>query len=258
MASLGLDFDLNSGCFTSSNSPRQSIQTRPAAHPPIGTRRAFPNPKMQISLPETEIESEYPDFPAYPPEAVEVRNTFIHVASPAVEDADRRPVLSCPASHIGWLHDIFEEDAPLPPTKKETPRAAASSLRPVICLEDALVDCGPVEHPYPPGPVRLELNQWGTHSQVPMPLERSELPVSNLSRVPAAPVLPAPLEPAPGSPELPSIGSKGHHRGDCRPCGFLYAKGCINGAMCTFCHLCDRGAKKRRQKAKKAALKGGA
>lgn len=155
MASLGLDFDLNSGCFTSSNSPRQSIQTRPAAHPPIGTRRAFPNPKMQISLPETEIESEYPDFPAYPPEAVEVRNTFIHVASPAVEDADRRPVLSCPASHIGWLHDIFEEDAPLPPTKKETPRAAASSLRPVICLEDALVDCGPVEHPYPPGPVRL-------------------------------------------------------------------------------------------------------
>ena len=28
----------------------------------------------------------------------------------------------------------------------------------------------PEEHPYPPGPVRLELNQWGTHSQVPMPL----------------------------------------------------------------------------------------
>ena len=24
-----------------------------------------------------------------------------------MKDADRRPVLSCPASHIGWLHDIF-------------------------------------------------------------------------------------------------------------------------------------------------------
>ncbi|CAE7556394.1 unnamed protein product [Symbiodinium natans] len=257
MASLGLDFDANSGCFTSSTSTsaQQNLATRAVPHPPIGTRRAFPNPKMQISLPESETE-EYPDFPAYPPEAVEVRNTFIHVASPGVEEVDRRPALSCPASHIGWLHDIFEEDTPLPPAKKETPRAPSSSLRPVIRLEDALADSGPRD-PYPVGPMRQ--NQWGARLQVPMPLEGPDLAnLSNLSRVPAMPVLPAPQEPAPGSPELPSVGSKGHHRGDCRPCGFLYAKGCINGAMCTFCHLCDRGAKKRRQKAKKAALKGGA
>lgn len=74
----------------------------------------------------------------------------------------------------------------------------------------------------------------------------------------AVPTVPAPYEPAPGSTELPSVGSRGHYSGDCKPCSFLYAKGCNNGAMCLFCHLCDRSEKKRRQKAKRAALKGGA
>ena len=57
--------------------------------------------------------------------------------------------------------------------------------------------------------------------------------------------------------ELPSLGSAGHAFGSCKPCGFFYAKGCLNGVSCSFCHLCDRGEKKRRQKHKKASLKGG-
>ena len=61
-----------------------------------------------------------------------------------------------------------------------------------------------------------------------------------------------------GTKELPSVGSAGHAFGTCKPCGFFYAKGCLNGAACSFCHLCDRGEKKRRQKQKKACLKGGA
>eukprot|EP00435_Cladocopium_sp_Y103_P059732 s1043_g21.t1 len=61
-----------------------------------------------------------------------------------------------------------------------------------------------------------------------------------------------------GTKELPSVGSAGHALGTCRPCAFLYAKGCFNGAACSFCHLCDRGEKKRRQKQKKAWFKGGA
>jgi len=259
MASMGLDYDYaNGSCFNSATLPPAKASTRTpegqAIHPPIGTRRAFPNPNMHLSLDELES-----DYPAYPPEAVEVRNTFIHVASPGPEeDGPSRPVLSCPASHIGWLHDIFEEDVPLPPKKKETPPSAPR--RPVICLEDALLNATPLEPPFASAPMRLDVGRWGSHHQVPsMPREVRDLPeLSMLPPGPSIPVLPAPLEPAPGSPELPSIGSKGHHQGDCRPCGFLYAKGCINGAMCTFCHLCDRGAKKRRQKAKKAALKGGA
>ncbi|CAE7714274.1 unnamed protein product [Symbiodinium sp. CCMP2592] len=72
------------------------------------------------------------------------------------------------------------------------------------------------------------------------------------------PSIQVPSAPAPGSAELPSIGSEGHASGECRPCAFLYAKGCQNGAMCLFCHLCDKGEKKRRQKAKKASFQGGA
>eukprot|EP00927_Polykrikos_kofoidii_P002698 TRINITY_DN11079_c0_g1_i1.p1 TRINITY_DN11079_c0_g1~~TRINITY_DN11079_c0_g1_i1.p1 ORF type:complete len:303 (-),score=62.22 TRINITY_DN11079_c0_g1_i1:521-1429(-) len=59
-----------------------------------------------------------------------------------------------------------------------------------------------------------------------------------------------------GSPELPTVGSRGHRSGQCRPCGFFWkAVGCGNGSRCQFCHLCDSGEKKRRQKEKKAVLK---
>lgn len=51
---------------------------------------------------------------------------------------------------------------------------------------------------------------------------------------------------------LPSIGSVGHMTGDCKPCAFLHSKGCVSGNNCVFCHLCDSGEKKRRQKEKKA------
>jgi hypothetical protein len=47
-----------------------------------------------------------------------------------------------------------------------------------------------------------------------------------------------------------SIGSVGHEAGTCRPCAFLYTKGCENGAACEFCHLCERDEKKKRRKAK--------
>merc|ERR1740138_1070799 len=65
----------------------------------------------------------------------------------------------------------------------------------------------------------------------------------------------APSHPAPGSDELPSLGSAGHALGECKPCAFLHTKGCGRGAMCKFCHLCDAGEKKRRQKEKKQAFR---
>lgn len=65
----------------------------------------------------------------------------------------------------------------------------------------------------------------------------------------AAPPSP-PAGPAPGSSELPSMGSGGHTAGQCKPCAFLYTKGCENGLMCQFCHLCEPGEKNRRKKEK--------
>jgi len=51
---------------------------------------------------------------------------------------------------------------------------------------------------------------------------------------------------------LPSSGSAGHRVGRCKPCAFVGTKGCNSGADCRFCHLCEAGEKKKRQKEKRA------
>jgi len=51
---------------------------------------------------------------------------------------------------------------------------------------------------------------------------------------------------------LPSMGSAGHRSGRCKPCAFVGTKGCNSGADCRFCHLCEAGEKKKRQKEKRA------
>lgn len=53
---------------------------------------------------------------------------------------------------------------------------------------------------------------------------------------------------------LPSLGSKDHHLGSCRPCVFVHKEGgCANGASCAHCHLCDAGEKKRRKDVRRTA-----
>mmetsp|Transcript_145165 Transcript_145165/g.404529 ORF Transcript_145165/g.404529 Transcript_145165/m.404529 type:complete len:385 (+) Transcript_145165:65-1219(+) len=53
-----------------------------------------------------------------------------------------------------------------------------------------------------------------------------------------------------GSPELPTVGSAGHHAGQCKPCTYVWRKaGCHNGVGCIFCHLCEPGELNRRKKA---------
>jgi len=63
--------------------------------------------------------------------------------------------------------------------------------------------------------------------------------------------------PAPelGSAALPTVGSEGHNLGTCRPCAFMYTKGCGNGVQCIYCHLCKPGEKKRRMQEKRQQLR---
>jgi hypothetical protein len=58
-----------------------------------------------------------------------------------------------------------------------------------------------------------------------------------------------------GSPTCPTVGSQAHQFGTCRPCAFIFSKGCTNGVLCPFCHLCDPAERKRRAKDKRSAKK---
>jgi len=50
---------------------------------------------------------------------------------------------------------------------------------------------------------------------------------------------------------LSSVGSAGHEVGKCKPCAFVHRPmGCTDGAACSYCHLCEPGEKKRRQRQK--------
>jgi hypothetical protein len=63
------------------------------------------------------------------------------------------------------------------------------------------------------------------------------------------------LDDAAQTPPPPSAGSAGHELGDCKPCAFVHkTRGCSLAAECPFCHLCDSGEKKKRQREKKNAF----
>eukprot|EP00929_Paragymnodinium_shiwhaense_P094035 TRINITY_DN543_c0_g1_i1.p1 TRINITY_DN543_c0_g1~~TRINITY_DN543_c0_g1_i1.p1 ORF type:complete len:284 (+),score=61.39 TRINITY_DN543_c0_g1_i1:95-946(+) len=56
--------------------------------------------------------------------------------------------------------------------------------------------------------------------------------------------------------DLPSVGSRMHSTGSCRPCGFFWkARGCSNGSECEFCHICDGEERKRRHRNRKTMFK---
>jgi len=52
-----------------------------------------------------------------------------------------------------------------------------------------------------------------------------------------------------------SMGSEGHKAGSCKPCVWLWKRGCSLGSLCPFCHLCKDGEVKARRKQKSRILK---
>jgi len=55
---------------------------------------------------------------------------------------------------------------------------------------------------------------------------------------------------------LPSMGSKMHGTGACRPCAWFYKPGsCQNSHDCKYCHICPEGELKDRKKSKHAILR---
>jgi len=258
-------------------------RARKEEHP--WNRKRFPKANsLQISVPEPD------QLEAYPAEAVRVQNTFIHVATPTPESFER-VAQSCPSSHIGRLKDSFKEDRTTSSEYKQVLCLEEVLFEPSMPSTPEPLQMGGMGFPpcyaYQMSPEKLshplgsDVAEWqpppGMQGPAPpmpgwaMPSQQQLGAYPQMTAVPPQPVpgsvmppvmpevmLPMPSEPAPGSAEMPSVGSRGHSIGECKPCAFLHVKGCDNGAMCKFCHLCDAGEKKRRQKAKKAAFRGGA
>ena len=64
--------------------------------------------------------------------------------------------------------------------------------------------------------------------------------------------VPIDMQPVPEQPEA-WVGSAGHEKGECIPCIWVHNKfGCRTGAACEYCHLCEKGAFKKRKQEKAA------
>eukprot|EP00933_Yihiella_yeosuensis_P054736 TRINITY_DN5326_c0_g1_i1.p1 TRINITY_DN5326_c0_g1~~TRINITY_DN5326_c0_g1_i1.p1 ORF type:complete len:228 (-),score=43.23 TRINITY_DN5326_c0_g1_i1:439-1122(-) len=223
---------------------------------------------------------------AHPFADVRVRNTFIDIAEEddeLIQSCRARAIQSCPGSQVGKLLDLFSKSACEDQNRFPVHNSASNpsvhntqSVRskPTLLLAEALavptasvpaIPETPEGWGYP-SQVLLQCQQSYTvftgalaPSAAPAPVWPLQNNVANNGLLEmAAPPLPAPAAAAQGSQELPSQGSVGHFTGECKPCAFFHTKGCDSGAMCPFCHLCDAGAKKRRQKEKRAAFRGGA
>jgi len=46
----------------------------------------------------------------------------------------------------------------------------------------------------------------------------------------------------------PSVGSRQHNLGRCKPCAFFHTEGCKSASDCLFCHLCPPNEKQRRKR----------
>jgi len=84
----------------------------------------------------------------------------------------------------------------------------------------------------------------GADSVAPVPNHRADAVATGPNSLPLSP------------PSLPSVGSRLHGTGRCKPCAWLWkAQGCANGSECQHCHACPVGEIKARRKAKFAVVR---
>jgi len=187
------------------------------------------------------------------PREICIRNTFLETTdmSPWLAERKERHCKTCPglAHHAAYEEEEEEEEASIckvivslagacstcaTPPASATSSASSSRAPPVFMApvhSAAMMPMGVTMVPYVPG----------------LPYLMMPLPMQQAGPAPSTPAVPEPPAPA-----MPSVGSRAHHKGRCRPCGFLHGRGCTSGASCKFCHLCDRSECSRDRRSKQA------
>lgn len=202
--------------------------------------------------------ADLPDF-EYPTPFV-VRNTFLDTKDgqdlgSLADFVVERQSKSLPASGIGLppgLSGVCSGPSSASEYVCAETELRGSSFNPPPAYEPVLPNLQSVALP-PPPPMTpptfspaAQVSELTSFALNPAPPQAPQLRIAE--HLPDTPV---------GTPELPTVGSFGHHLGTCKPCAFLFTKGCSSGVTCSFCHLCPPGEKKRRQKIKQSAAKTG-
>jgi len=169
-----------------------------------------------------------------------VRNTFLEIDTgcyPSLEGFyQERQAFSCPSSCVAQSMSVTSA------TYCPGQLLAKSAALQVTPEKETKSECSTADtyQSTPPSPPPEATSGPSNTSCMPVQVLRLEDALS---------------EPMLGSPQLPSKGSAEHHVRRCKPCAFANTKGCSSGVDCRFCHLCEPGEKKRRQKQKRAAYK---
>jgi len=184
--------------------------------------------------------TQHPSLPdiQYPVPVI-VRNTFIETQLGRPDSLDEfyreRQIRSSPPEAKEHREQSSSDDETQPNLRRAI-TAGAQALMSSVASATGFWACHEEECPSTPtdydGQVQMQM-------QLPRVLMLSE-------------ALPEPML---GSPDIPTVGSAGHHLGNCKPCAFFHTKGCGNGVQCPFCHLCPPDEKRRRQKDKQASFR---
>jgi len=206
----------NSRSTSAGSSHALTPRSGDAAEPAMGSRASYGASHART---DSQRESSVNDFQVYPVPFI-IRNTFINTVHDPCASLDgfyeERQVQSCPGS------GLEQEDVRLP-----------------------LGEAAPTQGPFPNPVARATPVPRGTREQTATGWQAVSTPSAPTAAA-ATTLMPQEL----GSPAMPTIGSAGHGSGTCKPCAFVFSKGCDNGTECQFCHLCDAGEKRRRQKEK--------
>lgn len=219
----------------------------PSATAALGLKTLVPPPppKPPVLAVETQLPSDVPP----PPEV------------PALGQKAQRPPVGPPRQQPPVFGVNLASTLPCPPPQSPTLGSKKPLLPPPPPQPPVLGADAQWPSAMPPPPQLPAMGQEAHRAPVPAPplkpptfaaqMQPSHETVPPPAQAPILRLADAFPEPVQGQVGVPTVGSADHHRGTCRPCAFVYTKGCGNGAQCTFCHLCKPGEKKRRMKEKR-------
>lgn len=192
------------------------LQQKPLSGMSVGTRFMPPPPPMQPPILAAAMKT---PSPPQPPAEMALLGTDVAAAAASP--------LFFPPPRVSWTPFL---PPPLQPPVLDA--LASEALPPPPCTQ-ATVQPGPLTEVFcgqlqpPPAQAPVLSKALLDISIPPPPTQEPAIDASTLA-------------------DFPSVGSD-HASGECKPCAFVYTRGCAKGKSCTYCHSCGPGERRRRR-----------